>query len=153
MHYIFVVVVVLIDHYLHIWKWYIFYTYYWNINRGIITSWGRFYVKDLAARDVDRLLNNSQVHSSGVAVNIYLFSYYGHLLHEERLFQRRVRDMVRTFLFNLPLGCVLSIICIHKSCLLQCGLLFFFKEAGHHRLWTEFKLNVCDLAVASYATG
>lgn len=100
------------------------------INRGIITSWGRFYVKDSPARDVDRLLNNSQVHSSGVAVNIYLFSYYGHLLHgyEERLFQRRVRDMVRTFLFNLPLGCVLSIICIHKSCLLQCGLLFFLKK-------------------------
>lgn len=60
--------------------------------------------------------------------------------------------MVRTFLFNLPLGCALSIICIHKSCLLQCGVVFIKKR---HIIDCERNLNyinVCDLAVASCAT-
>lgn len=56
------------------------------------------------------------------------------------------------FLFNLPLGCALSIICIHKSCLLQCGVVFIKKR---HIIDCERNLNyinVCDLAVASCAT-
>lgn len=56
------------------------------------------------------------------------------------------------FLFNLPLGCALSIICIHKSCLLQCRVVFIKKR---HIIDCERNLNyinVCDLAVASCAT-